>query len=322
MKKYKKLKSYQDKQQDKFCINAAALQDHLSRQLFKLPKINSKQLSLAQKLGLVPSPPKPLNQEEWAQIEEQSLKREDIQNCVCPICLEKFRMQQHVILSCSHIYHKTCLESFERVSQTKQCPICRRQDYEKKQFMVANKQYKIQSIIKIQALFRQFRCRKQFYERMIKMQYKPENSLLKRKLLFYKLSRISSRMSKTIQQQGNQAQQAINQLGENIQIKQEQMENNLNKIYQMKHNNEQMAKLQPIIKVDWISIKKVALERREVDCTICLQSMVNAKVFLLSCSHMFHANCLNSFERYSMAQINNCPICRQSYQKSHFQLQQ
>ncbi|TNV73938.1 hypothetical protein FGO68_gene14761 [Halteria grandinella] len=320
MKKHKLLNGKAVKQ-DKFCINAAALQDHLSRQIFKLPKINPKQLSLAQKLGLVPSPPKPLNQEEWQQIEEQSLKREDISNCICPICLEKFRMQQHVILSCSHIYHKACLESFERVSQTKQCPICRRQDYEKKNFMIANKKYKIQAIIKIQALFRSFRCRKRFYERMVQNGYKPENPLLRRKLIFYKMSRISSKMSKTLQHQGSMAQKAINQLGENFIVKQEQMENNLNQIMQLKQNNA-MISLQPIEKVDWQSVKKSALDRKDTECTICLQSMVNCKVFLLSCSHMFHANCLCSFERYSMSQVHCCPNCRQPYQKSHFQLQQ
>lgn len=33
---------------------------------------------------------------------------------------------------------------------------------------------------------------------MIKDGYKPDNALLRRKLLFYKLSRISSKMSKSI----------------------------------------------------------------------------------------------------------------------------
>lgn len=46
--------------------------------------------------------------------------------------------------------------------------------------------------------------------------------------------------------------------------------------------------------------------------------MVNGKVYVLSCSHMFHSNCLNAFERYSTHEVHCCPLCRSAYEKSHF----
>lgn len=35
-----------------------------------------------------------------------------------------------VLLSCSHVFHKTCLQAFERFSRRKLCPMCRKEQYE------------------------------------------------------------------------------------------------------------------------------------------------------------------------------------------------
>lgn len=37
-----------------------------------------------------------------------------------------------VLLSCSHVFHKACLQSFERFSGIRSCPLCRASDYQKK----------------------------------------------------------------------------------------------------------------------------------------------------------------------------------------------
>ena len=55
----------------------------------KLTKYYDK-LTLAQRLGIVEKPPRPLDQEQWKNIEDQSKKREDSDG-ICPICLEDFK---------------------------------------------------------------------------------------------------------------------------------------------------------------------------------------------------------------------------------------
>lgn len=59
------------------------------------------------------------------------------------------------------------------------------------------------------------------------------------------------------------------------------------------------------------------MKRTDHTCSICLANLFPKQVYLLSCSHMFHVNCINSFERYS--QPNNlCPCCRSRYEKRVF----
>ena len=62
-------------------------------------------LTYAQKIGLAEIPKMPLSYDNWKQIEEQSIKRDDHKNA-CPICLEKMSTNQSIICSCSHVFHK------------------------------------------------------------------------------------------------------------------------------------------------------------------------------------------------------------------------
>jgi hypothetical protein len=67
-------------------------------------------------------------------------------------------------------------------------------------------------------------------------------------------------------------------------------------------------------KVKWEICKRKARERNDKECAICLQSLHNCKpLYLTSCTHVYHAACLSSFEH--MSQINKCPICRSEYEK-------
>lgn len=81
--------------------------------------------TLAQRRGLVPiAPPQaPLTPFDWAVIENS---RSDPDSC-CPICMEGFKQGHEVLLSCSHIFHRACLRSFENFMKDSEfaCPICR-----------------------------------------------------------------------------------------------------------------------------------------------------------------------------------------------------
>eukprot|EP01135_Chromosphaera_perkinsii_P011566 Nk52_evm5s2449 gene=Nk52_evmTU5s2449 len=96
-------------------------------------------LTLAQRMGLREGPKAPLTEEEWAGIRARCVARGEAQR-PCPICHDHYRTGGVVLLSCSHLFHRVCLRSFERHLRlggeqnpqhvTKKCPMCRGEGYE------------------------------------------------------------------------------------------------------------------------------------------------------------------------------------------------
>lgn len=91
-----------------------------------------------------------------------SKKRKDSEN-VCSICLDDFKLSPQMILSCSHVFHKACLDSFERHNKAKACPICRRKDYEKKFIDEGIRLYTMKCITTIQRILRGSNVRRWLY---------------------------------------------------------------------------------------------------------------------------------------------------------------
>merc|ERR1712008_670434 len=75
----------------------------------------------------------------------------------------------------------------------------------------------------------------------------------------------------------------------------------------------------------WANARRAALNRGdEVDCPICFQECHlhgrgAARVELLSCSHVFHSCCIDSFESFHVFERHICPVCRQNYQRRPWQ---
>jgi hypothetical protein len=82
--------------------------------------------TLAQKRGLVKKvePPPAMTIQEWNVIECLAKDREDAH---CPICMSGFNQGSEVLLSCSHMFHRSCLSAFEKFMKTsnRSCPLCR-----------------------------------------------------------------------------------------------------------------------------------------------------------------------------------------------------
>jgi Component of SCF ubiquitin ligase and anaphase-promoting complex len=93
----------------------------------------------------------------------------------CPICQELLGRAPTVILSCTHVFHKLCITSFEKFSKTRACPICRKQSYEKKNYKTSQDYYYIYCITKIQAFIRGFLNREKFIKHML---LNPSSSVL------------------------------------------------------------------------------------------------------------------------------------------------
>jgi len=70
----------------------------------------------------------------WLTILATSKKRCD---CECAICLGNFEAGSdngQVILNCSHVFHKKCVDAFEKfnIYEVNLCPVCRSGPYQKK----------------------------------------------------------------------------------------------------------------------------------------------------------------------------------------------
>lgn len=70
---------------------------------------------------------------------------------------------------------------------------------------------------------------------------------------------------------------------------------------------------QPLTSVQWEHVKHASDSRQdsEVPCSICLEDFRTRPQVILSCSHVFHGECLRSFERF--AGKRHCPLCRCPY---------
>ena len=119
-------------------------------------------LTLAQRYGLAPAPGPKLSQQEWTEVHCKSLTRNDLKHG-CPICCEEFKDEEQVLLSCSHVFHRKCVRSFEKFSKQRVCPICRQEEYQKKCILDARERYLERSAVAIQAAFRGYRMRKWYH---------------------------------------------------------------------------------------------------------------------------------------------------------------
>ena len=122
--------------------------------------------TLAQRRGLAEPPAQmdaPVARSEWEVIEAKLIGRHD---ATCPICMEGFNQGYEVLLSCSHIFHRSCLESFERFMgrDTRSCPICRKTNYQKKITKCGTAAWEVQCVVRVQATFRGFLQRQRFYD--------------------------------------------------------------------------------------------------------------------------------------------------------------
>lgn len=310
-------------------VNAAAMQDHLLRKyalanpvrrtssLSKYGKSILKtsandeimqkkldydsKLTLAQRLGLVEKPNAPLSHEQWAAVEKKSEMREEYKG-KCPICHEHLGKEPTVILSCSHIFHKLCITSFEKYSRTKACPICRKQSYEKKTYKTSQDYYYIYCIVKIQSHIRKYICHEKFIKHMVS--HPSLNVQVNRKYAQLHMKRLDFKLNKHLTNKETQIDKLFSDLEQKLAASQAAVSalKNLNR-----------SKNPEFSDVNWAEITVKAIERCEKNCPICLQNLeARRETTILSCSHVFHTKCIESFESFSI-QTPCCPVCRAEY---------
>ncbi|XP_064594804.1 RING finger protein 32-like isoform X2 [Liolophura sinensis] len=328
-------------------------------------------LTLAQKLGLVEAPPQLMSEGQWQAAKAKSNRRED-SDLPCVICKEDFGLQQQVLLSCTHVFHRACLEAFERFTGKKTCPMCRKQQYQTRVIHEGAKKHRVKCVTKIQAMWRGYvvRC----WYRKLRESHPPNDPKLRKKFYEDKLESITDRMVRSCDFNINRF---LSEIDQSLEASREVFRN----FDTMFHR---------YTEEDWEKIQLKAVDRGETECPICLtslwqqevvepvqkkplpeksispqksdrtspkrptgnrfsqhreraQNMTNCidsstecvgdeapkcspvtdtprslarQVVLLSCSHVFHLTCLETFEELAVLEKKNvCPVCRTNYQK-------
>lgn len=296
-----------------------------SKQVEKEYVLDCKQtLSLAQKLGIADCPSYALTENEWKGIKEKSNKRLDSRQ-PCAICKEKFGMDAQVLLSCSHVFHKVCLQAFERYAGRKTCPLCRQNAYQTRVIHEGKRFHYSQSATKIQAAWRGYVVRSWY--RKLREVTPPQNPLLRKQFFEKKLKDITDRMVKSFDVN---VDEFLAEIDENIATQRQIIGSYIN------------CYIDP---EEWKKIKYKALQRGNLECSICVTSIstnMDSKIpglscsstcvshprtdkedlekpraaLLLSCTHVFHQACLETFEAFTEGVSQPvCPLCRSLYNK-------
>ncbi|KAJ3264727.1 RING finger protein 32 [Chytriomyces hyalinus] len=148
-------------------------------------------VSLAQKMGILESPPKRLNPSEWSEIKERAKKSHAMYSngVECAICCEPFAAQSQVVLSCGHSFHRNCIHAYERHTRSKRCPLCRTHNYETLVTSDAKLAYFRYAATKIQSVWRMWRCRRVYVQ--YRRDHVPKHPLLRKQFHLDKLHKLN-----------------------------------------------------------------------------------------------------------------------------------
>ncbi|XP_061165712.1 RING finger protein 32-like [Saccostrea echinata] len=212
-------------------------------------------LTLAQKMGLVEAPDQPLSEKEWQNMKLKSNERDD-SKLPCVICKEDFGTQEQVLLSCSHVFHRACLQAFERFTGKKTCPMCRNEQYQTRVIHEGAKQHRIKCATRIQAAWRGYVVRCWYLK--LRESVPPTDPKLRKKFYASKLSSITDRM--------------LRSCDFNIDVFLTEIDENLAASRAVFRNFD--ATFNIMSEEQWEEVQLKAVMRQEVECPICLGALV------------------------------------------------
>ena len=337
--------------------------------------------TLAQRRGLARANPKaaaPISKLEWSAMETALRKRND---AFCPICMEAFKGEE-VLLSCSHLFHRACLQAFEKfmARDARTCPICRTGNYQKKLTSVGSKAYEVVCCKQIQSMYRGYlarkvyrielkgyyqkgagtgsEARKKFFERELSIL---GDSLLKESNARDRgLNNVVRGIDRTLDEgreldllfdsmlQQRQAARELNPHVFGVEAMTTADEEGQDDDYALygdesnstsnsglwsspaehkdetatgadadssKENGAVGVPLPKMTDTDWLHALGQAKTRGLGECAICMapnRGMRN--VCILSCSHIFHSQCIVNFEKFVVnTKGRGCPVCRANF---------
>ncbi|XP_059827847.1 RING finger protein 32 isoform X1 [Hypanus sabinus] len=275
-------------------------------------------LTLAQKMGLVEAPNAPLTANEWHLVKKRSMQQGDSAQ-PCAICREEFGLQQQVLLSCSHVFHRICLQAFEKFSGRRSCPMCRKEQYQTRVIHDGARLYRMKCATRIQSHWRGYIVRKWY--KQLRHTVPPKDKKLRKRFYEDKLHEINDRL--------------VRSCNINIDDLFSEIDHSVATSRRVLQQFERQY-VRTISEEEWVQIQIKAIQRETFDCPICITpldhlsnilyqaegpgrgeksgSLVRQTV-LLSCSHTFHYACLQAFEDFSEGENHICPLCRSTYEK-------
>ncbi|DBA04209.1 TPA: hypothetical protein N0F65_004317 [Lagenidium giganteum] len=262
----------------------------------------STKLTLAQTRGLVQCPPPKLTRDEWNQREAQAQERGD---CVhpCSICREPFGIKEQVILSCSHVFHLDCITSFERFLRTNQrvCPLCRQRDYQKKATTKGAVLHRENCARKLQAVVRGYHVRKGVQALWQEFYRQGKGDPVRRRRFL---------ANRAMQKKEDSIDSLLAEFDKSIHLSRRVFQGNNSSI---SNNSPEVDGNNDDDGDDWARILAIARARDEHECSICMNALRPRDAQVLSCTHVFHAQCVAAFERFNIYEVALCPLCRSSY---------
>ena len=292
----------------KTLINELYTKKDTEKEILNRNKKFLSKLTFAEKVGLKKIKNFPLSLEEWKQVELKTIKREDFKGD-CPICMEKLSSRESLILSCSHVFHKVCLKNFERFSQVSKCPLCRCERYECKTYTKDKEYFVKRSVDILQRNLRGYLTRFKLYKKIFKFNM-PKCKRLRNLYSYWKMRDLTDKMMKAIEKQNKINEEFFN----DVLKEHEELIRMENKEKQIEEKNKKKEEK------NWKNIVN-KMEKRDHTCAICLCEFNNKSLYVLDCTHCFHKNCLDSFERFDPYYIKRCPICRASYTKKEIKME-
>ncbi|CAM9093605.1 unnamed protein product, partial [Ectocarpus fasciculatus] len=263
-----------------------------------------------------------LSKYEWKSIEMKLSERKEWS---CPICMEGFSTGHEVLLSCSHMFHRSCLGAFEKIrSLDRCCPVCREPNYQKKITHVGSRCFEEHSVTRLQALWRGYRCRVLFHE-TLRAHYREGHGTITRRRDFYEkeLLQYSLKVTKDVEARSGEVSTLLCSSDALL--------------VEAREIDDLFSQMLAINDTCFICVTEVwarVLERGMGECAVCMcandsreegADPGNCKIrkkhsrpkaiAVLSCSHVFHDRCMQSFEMYGEEDVPLCPMCRTPYEK-------
>ncbi|XP_032900249.1 RING finger protein 32 isoform X1 [Amblyraja radiata] len=275
-------------------------------------------LTLAQKMGLVEAPNAALTASEWQLVKKRSLQQGDSAQ-PCAICREEFGMKQQVLLSCSHVFHRICLQAFEKFSGRKSCPMCRKEQYQTRVIHDGARLFRMKCAIRIQSHWRGYVVRKWY--KQLRRTVPPKDKRLRQRFYEDKLQEINDRLVRSC---NINIDELFSEIDHSVALSRRVLQ--------------QFARqrVHIISEEEWEQIQLKAIQREVFDCPICItpldhlssrtcqaeghggreqSRLLVRQTVLLSCSHTFHYTCLKAFEDFTEGEDHICPLCRSTYEK-------
>jgi hypothetical protein len=282
--------------------------------------------SLAQRRGLVQPTPQmdaPVLRHEWDSIEAK-LSSRLLRDASCPICMEGFNQGSEVLLSCSHIFHRRCLESFESFmgkGEVRSCPLCRKPNYQKKITRCGTAAWEAKCATLLQAAVRGFLARKYVYDSgafniggKLRHRHLSREITVMARVRAKQIDRMVGALDATLDNNREldllfermlRSRQSFHEIaGEEEALPgQNEVEgrgDGLNFPAEGKEGNDDAMQSPRGDEQDWPAILAAAKERGLGQCSICLGNNKGLRgLSLLSCSHIMHNSCLSSFKRFA-----------------------